>query len=89
MAKEESTSSACTGSVDDSTSSEHCEESEECEPVALVLVLKAPKLSVLNRKCKVPSNRGRGGKHQHSSSSTSSETSIIREITSIIRRKII
>ena len=30
----ESTSSVCVATVDDSTSSEECEESVECEPVA-------------------------------------------------------
>ena len=51
---EESTSSVCIATVDDSTSSEECEESVECEPVASILdVFRAPKLSVLNRKRKV------------------------------------
>ena len=34
---EESTSSVCVATVDDSTSSEECEESVECEPVASIL----------------------------------------------------
>ena len=69
----ESTPSACVGSlgtlgtVDDRVDSTW---SEECEPVD---VLQAPKLSILNRKRKVLSNRGRGGKRRYSSSSTSSE----------------
>ena len=40
---EESTSSVCVATVDDITSSEECEESVECEPVASIL--DAPKLS--------------------------------------------
>ena len=62
----ESTSSAYVGSlgtlgtVDDRVDSTS---SEECEPVASILdVLRAPKLSILNRTRKVLSNRGRGGK---------------------------
>ena len=45
--------------VDDNALSE---ESDEYEPVALG-VLRAPKLSALNRKRKVLRNRGRSGKY--------------------------
>ena len=68
---EESTSRICVGTVNDTTSSE---ESEECDPVASMLdVLRVPELSALNRKRKVLSNCGHGGKCQQSSSSSSSE----------------
>ena len=36
---EESASSVCVATVDDSTTSEECEESEECEPVASIFEL--------------------------------------------------
>ena len=50
---EESTSGFCIGTVDDTTSSSS-EESEECNPVVSMLdVLRAPKLSALNKKRKV------------------------------------
>lgn len=72
----------------DNISSEECEESESegCEPSATSIldVLRAPNLSVLNRKRKVLSNRGRGGKRRRSSSSTSSEP---RRVTPLQRVK--
>ena len=75
MAKEsgfkEFTSRVSVGTVDDTTSSE---ESEECDLVVSMLdVLPSPKLSALNRKRKVLSNCGRGGKRRQSTSSSSSK----------------
>ncbi len=66
--------------VDDGTSSEESEKDEQDsqERVASICdVLRAPKLSTLNRKRKTLSNRGqrlRGGKRRHSSSSTRSDS---------------
>ena len=59
----ESTSSACVGSLGTVDDRVDITSSEECEPVASILdILRAPKLSILNRKRKVLSSRGRGGK---------------------------
>ena len=54
----------------DTTSGSECEDDE---PTSILDVLKAPKAAAQNRKRKVLTNRGCGGKRRCSSSSTSSE----------------
>ena len=50
-------------------------------------VLRAPKPSALNRKCKVLTNRGRGGKHRRASTSSSSTCSEPKKVTPFQRVK--
>ena len=63
-----STSGLCIGGSSESSSSES---EETATATSLLDVLRAPKLSELNRKWKVLTNRG--SKHRKTSSSTSSE----------------